>query len=42
MHPQPPRAERSRPGGEPSGALSPERWGWGPTALMEERGEDYN
>jgi len=23
----------------PSGALSPERWGWGPTALSEERGE---
>jgi hypothetical protein len=24
---------------EPSGALSPERRGWGPTALIEERGE---
>ncbi len=26
-------------GSEPSGALSPERWGWGPTASIEERGE---
>ena len=26
-------------GSEPSGALSSERWGWGPTALSEERGD---
>ena len=34
-----PRHSMTSEGSEPSGALSPERWGWGPTALLEERGE---
>jgi hypothetical protein len=35
----PRRTDRWSAGSEPSGALSPERWGWGPAALIEERGE---
>jgi hypothetical protein len=39
--PEGPSSPGGSPGSEPRGALSSERWGWGPTALSEERGEHY-